>query len=78
MGPSADQSIFLNQDLLTPDRKDALRVGSQERVAAPFFPSFQAFQEEMVGGAAQFLEEGHRGFQVAEDLPINGDQVSLS
>ena len=77
MGPSADRSFFLDQDLLPPDRKDHLRVGSQERVTAPFFPSFQTFQEEMVRGVAQFPEEGHRGLQVAEDLSINGDQVSL-
>jgi len=31
----------------------------------------------MVRRTPQFPEQGHRGFQVAEDLPINGNQVSL-
>ena len=70
-------TILLDQDILTPDGEDAMRVKSQKGVAPPLFPSLHALQEEAMRLGAQLHEGRDRGLRICQDLLVDGDQVPL-
>ena len=73
----ADRAVFLDEDLAAPHAEDRQEVRPEEAVPPPFFPSLHALQQEEMGALRQFHEGRDGGFRIGEDLPKDGDQVSL-
>ena len=78
MGDAAHGAVFLDDRLLLPDAEDQPRVRPEEAVPRPFLSPFHALQQEDVGAVGQFHQGRDGGFRIGEDLPADGDQVSLS
>ncbi len=77
MGAPLHRAVFLDDDLIAPDAEDGQQVRPEEAVPPPFLPSLHALQQKEMGTVRQFHEGRDGGFRIGEDLPIDGDQVSL-
>ena len=65
-------------DIASPGLEHQFRRGAQERVARPALAALHALQQERVTALPETVVEGHRGFEVHEDLLVNRHHVPLS
>ncbi len=71
------RTVFLDDDLVIPHAEGRPQVRPEKAVPPPFLAPLHAFQQEKMGAVGQFHEGRDGGFHIGEDLPEDGDHVSL-
>jgi hypothetical protein len=73
-----DLAIVLDFHLLPPDAENNVRVGAEEGIPSPFLASFHALKKKNMRFSCELAQRRYGRLHISQDLPVNGDQISLS